>query len=213
MSAIRFLLLMKSAGARFVGRDDYSTAADSQAVDLSSFQVGDFVFITATTPDNAAGSFQVTGGDGSWSDDIIPWTALGYDTVCFSKKLTSGDLAGVTVAWVSSGAPTGLIVSVVGYRGAAAATLRSANEGSGSLTLSGFTKATGCRRIVTIAVSRDASATMTAPASFFDRGDFAGTFFVTSIADAPPSRYVNGANVVWGDTGGFPVVGFLYELT
>jgi hypothetical protein len=213
MSALRFLLLMKSAGARFVAGATYGPPGQTQAIGLSAYKVGDLVMIFATTvniPPNAV----ITGGAGGWVSDVETTTA-GYKLYCFRKKLEAADLSGVTFN-AGAGAPDANI-NVVGYRGAASATLRAFAEAlSGTtLTLPGFTKSVGCRRIVSHAVDRDPGSTFLTPTSWFARiAAFATTFFASRTADVPPSRYDNGTDVVWTgfDTGNLQF-GFVMELT
>lgn len=210
MSALRFLLLMKSAGARYVAGATYGPAGNSQAITMSAYKASDLVMIFVTV---VSGTASITGGAGGWTSDVQLWS-LGYRTYCFRKTVVAGDLSGVTVS-MTAGAPDANI-HVVGYRGASTATLKEAKEVSAtSLAFAGFTKAIGCRRLVSHLIDRDPTATPTIPTSWFARlGTYVTTFFASRTADVPPSRYTNGAAVTWTTLGASnPKVGMLYELT
>lgn len=164
-----------------------------------------------------ANNNSITGGAGGWTKDALAWLTLGYYSAVFSKALTSGDLAGVTLNRPDAIAegPTPYIIVV--YRGPTALAVKSTvTNGTGTtITLTGFTKAATSKAIISCVSDRDPSATPATGSPFTAvRGPGTNPNFTSNLNDVlTPTAYLGG-NVTWTGFGNtFEQTGYLIELT
>jgi len=151
-----------------------------------------------------------------WSTTSRTWW---YDSSVFWKKLSSTDITNgsVTLGTLNSASAITLVV----HRGVTTSVLKT-DEGTSSsagttIALTGYTKAVGCRGILTAVSDRDPDSAPTPPAGFASRGGQHATYFTQAIADlVDPSAYTNGAALTWAGmqgTSDYAQHGYVFELT
>lgn len=209
MSIAKVIALMGGVGsAVFVTEHGQYMSGSSLALSLSGAQAGDLALIFGLGISNTPPS--------GWTlvfDQLLN-TA---HRVVFSKVLTSGDISTGSVT-VSGAANQPVAVAI--YRGATTATkVASTSDNTTDVTVSGVTKAAGCRGIVTAAICGESTANPTAPVESggaTQRVSLTGGSSALGTADYLPSiRYANGTSLTWTDvaTGVFGASVLIIELT
>lgn len=174
-------------------------------------QVGDLAILTFWEASTSSDFAVISGGDGGWSSSHDAWTVFGYRSAYFFKKLTAGDMVGVSLQLPDSG--TAIVLSV--YRGPNTLAKRVQNVSGGTtLIFPGFTKNAACMGLVTIAHDRDPSSVPKAPTNFIKRQTFSAGYFSISVADLlETGKYPNGSSIGWSDFASFvEQFGWVLEL-
>lgn len=175
-------MLVSGGALKFIGKVDGGNSS-GPATFPAGTQAGDLAVIIAN---GAAASIS------GWSVE-----SKGANLKVFWKRLTTGDLSGVTLSAISS-------FGVLVYRGGVRLERRSdgATANLPPITIPGFTKA-GARGVLTAALT-SANMGLTTPSGFTTRHSFIGDGgfrYLWSADVVPASGYTNGANIVWTGSG------------
>lgn len=195
----------------FVTQNHHNPATATQAVSFAGAAAGNLAIIIVHNSSSAIPSTPA-----GWSlVDSFSWVTFGYHSGAYAKVLSSGDISTGSVS-LSGFDTTDSIVIFLAYSGPTTATaVGRGDTTSSSVSIPGFTKNAASKGIVTYALSRDTSATLTAPGIVTSRSGLLSVTDFKGRADdvTNPANYTNGSAITYTGAGGTEAVASALELT